>query len=160
MRLKTGHKVVHKTHGVGTISGTETKNYGAGLQEYYLLKIDATGLIVRFPIGGESSIIRGLVTESEIATIFSILRGPARTYSMVWNRRKKEFLEKIRSGSLYEIAEVLRDLNSRKIGRELSFGEKEMMERARERLINEISAAKALEREEIGEQLDHMLVLQ
>jgi CarD family transcriptional regulator len=89
MLLKTGHKVVHKTHGVGTISGIETKNYGAGLQDYYLLKIDATGLIVRFPSGGESSIVRSLASETEIAKIYSILRSPARTYSMVWNRRKK-----------------------------------------------------------------------
>lgn len=159
MNLKTGLKVVHKTHGVGTISGVETKNYGAGPQDYYLLKIDSSGLVVRFPKGSANAIVRSLVSETEISKVFSILKAPPRSYSMVWNRRKKELTEKIRSGSLCEIAEVLRDLSclKSKTGKELSFGEKEMLEKARERIVDEISAAKSLDISELRSELDSML---
>jgi CarD family transcriptional regulator len=67
-------------------------------------------------------------------------------------------MEKIRSGSLYDIAEVLRDLYSRGVGRELSFGEKEMLERAKERLVNEISAAKSKEKSDIVSEIDSVLL--
>lgn len=155
--FEAGTKVVHKTHGVGTIHGIETQNYGAGPQDYYLMKIDASGLVVRFPCAAESTAIRKLVNDRQIAGVYDILASPPKNYSMVWNRRKKEFLEKIGSGSLNEIAEVYRDLSRLKESKELSFGEKEMLEKARVRLINEISAAKELTRSEVENLLDKAL---
>ncbi|MGE0174101.1 MAG: CarD family transcriptional regulator [Oligoflexales bacterium] len=158
MALKTGDKLVHKTHGVGIISGIETKNYGGGPQDYYLLKICSTGLIVRFPKGAESAVVRDLVTNREIDKVYSILKSPSNVYSVVWNRRKKELSEKIKSGSLYEMAEVLRDLSRLKSEKELSFGEKEMLEKAKERLVDEISAATASECSRVEEQLNQILL--
>lgn len=158
MDFKSGAKVVHKTHGVGVISGIETLNYGTGPQDYYLMKIESTGLTVRFPKNVKSSIVRSLITETEIQKVFSILRSAPRNYSTVWNRRKKELMEKIKSGSLFEIAEVLRDLNSMKTSKELSFGEKEMLEKARARLINEISAARAINDTIVEAELDQILL--
>ena len=141
--LAAGHKVVHKTHGVGVIEGTEVMSLGGQKQVYYILKILASGLKVRFPKDSHMGIVRSLASEDDIEQIFDTLRLPASSYSMVWNRRKKEFTEKINSGSIYEIAEVYKDLNNRDDGKELSFGEKEMLEKARARLISEIAAAKS-----------------
>ena len=152
-----GHKVVHKTHGVGTINGSETLQLGGVSQDYYLLKIDSTGLIVRFPKVGHSAIVRQLANEKEIKQVFKILGSPPRNYSMVWNRRKKEFSEKIKSGNLYEIAEVLRDLTGCKGDKELSFGEKEMLEKARKRVVNEICAARKQSQAEVDSELDKVL---
>ena len=156
-RLEKGAKVVHKAHGVGTIFGVETLDFGGVSQEYYLLKIDASGLVVRFPTLGGSAQVRSLVDEKEIREVYKILNSPPRNYSMVWNRRKKEFLDKIKSGSLFCIAEVLRDLSRLGDGKELSFGEKEMLEKARERIINEISAARCQTYQQVGKELDQVL---
>lgn len=158
MNLKSGAKVVHKTHGVGIISGIETLNYGTGPQDYYLLKIESTGLIVRFPKNVQSSIVRSLITEAEIEEVYSILKAKPKNYSTVWNRRKKELTEKIKTGSLFEIAEVLRDLSRMKESKELSFGEKEMLEKARARLVNEISAARSVGEHDIELELDQILL--
>ena len=155
--FEKGAKVVHKAHGVGTIYGVETLQLGGISQDYYLLKIDASGLVVRFPTVSGSGQVRNLVDEKEIREVYEILGSPPRNYSMVWNRRKKEFLDKIKSGSLFEIAEVLRDLSRLRDGKELSFGEKEMLEKARERIINEISAARHQTYKEVGEELDQFL---
>ena len=157
MDFSIGDKAVHKTHGVGIITGVEALNFGGGNQEYYLLQILSTGVTVRFPKAGGTKIIRKVVSESEIPRIYQILTGPSRNYSMVWNRRKKEYLEKINSGSIFDIAEVLRDLSNLRSGKDLSFGEKEMLEMAKARLVDEISAAKSLGEEAVNAELDTIL---
>ncbi|MBC7533573.1 MAG: CarD family transcriptional regulator [Oligoflexus sp.] len=141
MSFPSGHKVVHKTHGVGVIEGTEVLSLGGSPQDYYILKILESGLMVRFPKTSQG-LIRELVNDDDISNILTILRSSPKTYSTIWNRRKKEFSDKIRSGSLFEIAEVLRDLVGKDKLRLPSFGEREMIERARARLISEIVEAK------------------
>ena len=150
MVFECGHKVVHKTHGVGEIQGSEVLELGGHQQDYYILKIVSTGLKVRFPKQSSQQIVRSLVSELEIQKIFEIISAPAKSYSMVWNRRKKEFNEKINSGSIFEIAEVYRDLKNKTDGKELSFGEKEMMEKAKARLVSEIAAARSVDDQEIS----------
>lgn len=144
MSFPSGHKVVHKTHGVGVIEGTEVLSLGGSAQDYYVLKIVESGLMVRFPMTSQG-LIRELVTNDDIGNILTILRSTPKTYSTIWNRRKKEFSDKIRSGSLFEIAEVLRDLVGKDKLRIPSFGEKEMIERARARLVSEIASAQETE---------------
>lgn len=154
--FEAGHKVVHKTHGVGVIQGTEVLSLGGQKQDYYILKILSTGLKVRFPKQSFTTIVRNLVTSDEIEEVFEVLRSPAKSYSMVWNRRKKEFTEKIKSGSISEIAEVYRDLHNRDDGKELSFGEKEMLDQARARIISEIAAARSQSGDEVGDYIDQL----
>lgn len=154
LALQSGNKVVHKTHGVGEIQGTEVLQLGGQKQDYYILKILATGLKVRFPKQATTTIVRQLVDDLEINEIFDIISSPARSYSMVWNRRKKEFTEKINSGSIVDIAEVYRDLRNKNDGKELSFGEKEMLEKAKARLVSEIAAARSVAETEIERIVD------
>ncbi len=156
MDLVAGHKVVHKTHGVGEILGTEVLTLGGNPQNYYILKILETGLTVRFPMSS-SSMVRELVSHDDIEKILSILREPAKVHSAIWNRRKKEYSDKIRSGSVFEIAAVLRDLASKDRMRQPSFGEKEMIDRARGRLVSEISIAKGINFNAVELMLDEAL---
>lgn len=156
MNFVSGHKVVHKTHGVGVIQGSETMSLGGSAQDYYVLKILETGLMVRFPTTSQG-LIRELVSDTDIDRIMGILRDPPKTYSTIWNRRKKEFSDKIRSGSLFEIAEVLRDLVGKDRMRQPSFGEKEMIERARARLVSEFVAARDVSISDAEELIDHAL---
>lgn len=154
MVFECGHKVVHKTHGVGEIEGSEILDLGGQQQDYYILKIISTGLKVRFPKESTQQIVRNLVSELEIKEILGVISSPAKSYSMVWNRRKKEFNEKINSGSIFEIAEVYRDLRNKTDGKELSFGEKEMMEKAKARLVSEIAAARSVDDLEVSQLID------
>lgn len=156
MSFPAGHKVVHKTHGVGVIEGTEVLSLGGSAQDYYVLKIVESGLMVRFPKTSQG-LIRELVSDDDIGNILSILRSSPKTYSTIWNRRKKEFSDKIRSGSLFEIAEVLRDLVGKDKLRLPSFGEKEMIERARARLVSEIASAKETDLSKAEDLIDDAL---
>ena len=157
MSFPSGHKVVHKTHGVGVIEGSEILSLGGHPQDYYILKIIESGLMVRFPKTSQG-LIRELVTDDDIGNIMTILRSAPKTYSTIWNRRKKEFSDKIRSGSLFEIAEVLRDLVGKDKLRLPSFGEKEMIERARARLVSEIASAKETELAKVEVLIDNALL--
>jgi len=157
MTFPAGYKVVHKTHGVGEIQGVESLALGGQAQDYYILKILASGLMVRFPKINSPHVIRELVSDDDIERIFAILQEPPKTYSAIWNRRKKEFTDKIRSGSLFEIAEVLRDLSSKDRLRQPSYGEKEMIDRAKARLVSEISAAKGRIPGEVEHQIEEAL---
>ncbi len=157
MTFPSGYKVVHKTHGVGEIQGVESLALGGLAQDYYILKILASGLMVRFPKIHSDQVIRELVSDDDIERIFAILQEPPKTHSAIWNRRKKEFTDKIRSGSLFEIAEVLRDLSSKDRMRQPSYGEKEMIDRAKARLVSEISAAKGRIPLEVEQQVDAAL---
>lgn len=156
MSFTAGHKVVHKTHGVGEIQGTEVLALDGMKQDYYILKIYATGLTLRFP-KNSNGMIRDLVNEDDIRRILSILRENPKTHSSVWNRRKKEFSDKIRSGSVFEIAEVLRDLTGKDRMRQPSFGEKEMIDRAKSRLISEIAAARGAAADDVEIMLEQAL---
>ncbi len=156
MNFTAGHKVVHKTHGVGEIQGIEVLSLDGQQQDFYILKIFETGLTLRFP-KSSGSMIRDLVSEEDIDSILSILRENPKTHSAIWNRRKKEFSDKIRSGSVLDIAAVLRDLSGKDRLRQPSFGEKEMIERARGRLISEIAAARGMAPEMVEDLLDGAL---
>tara|TARA_B100001094_G_C18147127_1_gene781445 strand:+ start:961 stop:1443 length:483 start_codon:yes stop_codon:yes gene_type:complete len=159
MVYKKGTKVVHKTHGVGTISGVETLNYGSGPQDYYLLVIDGTGMMVRFPIESKLGVVRTLVSEPEIGVAFEVLRSQPQVSSMVWNRRKKELMEKLNSGSLTEMAEIVRDLVASSNKKELSYSEKEVLSKARSRIVNEVSAVRKTDTDVVNGELNSLLNL-
>jgi CarD family transcriptional regulator len=156
MNFHAGHKVVHKTHGVGEILGIEVLSLGGQAQDYYILRILETGLTVRFP-RSSNGMVRDLVSDEDIERIYTILRETPKMHSAIWNRRKKEYSDKIRSGSVFEIAGVLRDLAGRGRMRQPSFGEKELIERARHRLVSEIAMAQALKVDEVERRLDEAL---
>ena len=128
-------------------------DFGGVSQEFYRLKILSTGMEVKFPVNSSAALIRSLATEAEIETMKSILSEPAKIYSMVWNRRKKELTDKLKTGSILDAAEVVRDLRNKGDGKELSFGE-EVLEKATEKLVNEVSAAMGFTAEKAIELID------
>jgi CarD family transcriptional regulator len=109
------------------------------------MKILGNGMIIMIPTGSAESIgLRGIISEEEIPKVYEILRGRDVTIDkQIWNKRYKEYIEKINTGSVFEIAEVLRDLLILKYDheKELSFGERKMMDTAKNLLVKEISIA-------------------
>jgi len=136
---------VYPAQGVGVIEAIEKKEIMGCTQLFYIMKILGNSMIIMIPTGGAESVgLRCVISEKEIPRVYEILRDRDVTIDkQTWNKRYKEYLEKINTGSVFEIAEVLRDLFILKYDqeKELSFGERKMMDTARNLLVKEISVA-------------------
>ena len=102
--------------------------------------------------------LRAVISPREVERIYDILKSPSKKSTATWNRRFRALNEKLNTGNLVEIAEVLRDLSSLRNDKDLSFGEKKMLERARSMIVAEISAAKNLDRCSVETELNHILL--
>ena len=142
MQFKLGDMAVYPAHGVAKVTGVEACDLGGHSLDCYVLHIVATGATVMVPISScERAGMRKLTQETEIEGIFDILKMPAQSAHGTWNKRSRKLQEKLRSGSLNDIAEVLRDLSAQQEQKGLSFGEKQMLNKCRELVISEISLA-------------------
>jgi CarD family transcriptional regulator len=155
-----GDSAVYPGHGVGIVVAIESKEIMGAKADFYIVEIQETGMRVMVPKRNASSVgLRPVVTKDEAVNVISILkdRASVKIDNQTWNRRYREYMEKIKTGSIYEIAEVLRDLYWIKTEKELSFGEKNMLENARKLLIKELSLA--LQQKEIVEIVDMKEIL-
>ena len=159
MQFRIGDKAVYPSHGVGVIRGIESKEIGGDRLEFYVVEIVASGATVMVPTAATVRIgLRQLSSDNELESVYSILRTPRRVSQRAWNRRFREFNDKLRTGSLNDVAEVLRDLSSLKEDKPLSFGEKNMLERALGMVVSEISAASAREESDVFNEVNQMLL--
>ena len=141
MEFKVGDNAVYPSHGVGQVCAIETKNYGGIETTFYSIRILETGAKIMVPKNGlKASGLRPIINEEEAKEVFSILKKTdIKIDTQTWNRRYREYMEKIKTGSIFEIAEVLRDLFLLKLDKELSFGERKLLDQARTLLIKELS---------------------
>ncbi len=159
LEFMVGQKAVYPCHGVGVIENIESCSVGGSAQDFYVLKIQGTGARVMVPTGSAKSVgLRAVISSPEVERIYDILRSPSKKSNSTWNRRFRALTEKLNTGNLQEIAEVLRDLSSLKNDKDLSFGEKKMLERARTMIVSEISAAKNEDRARIESELNDILI--
>ena len=158
-KYNIGDKAVYPGHGVGEIISIEIKKIGGQELSFYILKIIDTDLKIMIPTSNPKGAgIRELIEENEIPEVYNILKNQdVKIDNVAWNKRFKDYNEKLKSGSLFEIAEVLRDLYVLKKRKELSFGEKRMYEMAINLLSQEISIVKSLERDVIIEEIENIL---
>lgn len=139
--FKIGDYAVCPGHGVGQIFDIEEREMGGANTSFYLLKIISNGMTVMVPVSSENG-IRGLVTHNEIEKVFELLQNhDVAIDNSTWNRRYREYMIKIKTGSLLEIAEVLRALFLLSDTKNLSFGEKKMLDQCKDLLVQEISLA-------------------
>ncbi len=143
--FKVGDKIVYPGHGVGEIEGVRTTNLGGQDHHIYNIKILDSGMKVMVPVSQAAAVgLRRIVDKKEIERVFEILRDrDFKIDTQTWNRRFREYSQKIKTGSVYEIAIVLRDLSVLSADKELSFGEKKMLDMAEALLVSEIAIAKA-----------------
>jgi len=154
-QFKVGEYAVYPGHGVGLIEGVEEKSFSGTSVSFYNIKIVDTGMILMVPLTKVQDVgLRGIIPEKDVKRIYKILqeRRPALD-NQTWNRRYREYMEKIKTGSVYEIAGVLRDLFLLRTDKDLSFGEKKMLDTAKNLLVKEISLAKGTEEESIEQEL-------
>jgi CarD family transcriptional regulator len=144
--FKTGDKAVYPGQGVGEVLGIEHKEVAGQRQSFYVLRILENGMRIMIPINKVGSVgLREIISEDDVRQVYAILKVDSTT----WNRRYREYMEKIKTGSVFEIAEVLRDLYLLKGDKDLSFGERKMLDTARSLLIKELSLAKGVTEDEI-----------
>jgi CarD family transcriptional regulator len=151
-----GDKAVYPVHGVAEVVALEQRDVGGSKVPVYILKILDSGLKIMVPTVNAGSVgLRDLITSKQVKEVYSILKSqdiPRDTQT--WNRRYREYMEKIKTGSVFEIAEVLRDLCVLRMTKELSFGERKMLENARSLIIKELALAKGVGDDKIGSEID------
>ncbi|MFH0845042.1 MAG: CarD family transcriptional regulator, partial [Pseudomonadota bacterium] len=125
---------------------------------FYIMRILENGMKIMIPTCNVNHVgLREIINKREVPKLFSILRRrDIPTDNQTWNRRYREYMEKIKTGSVYEVAEVYRDLLILKVEKELSFGERKMLDTARSLLVKEISLAKNVGEEQVEKDLDRI----
>nr|HEX4315671.1 CarD family transcriptional regulator [Kofleriaceae bacterium] len=155
-QFQIGDKAVYPVHGVAEVVALEQRDIGGSKTPVYILKILDTGMKIMVPTINAGSVgLRDLITPRQVKEVLSILKSrdiPRDTQT--WNRRYREYMEKIKTGSVFEIAEVMRDLSVLRATKELSFGERKMLDTARGLLLKELALAKGVDESKIGEEID------
>lgn len=141
--FNVGDHAVYPGHGVGKVVAVEAKEIMGTKLEFYSVQILETGLKIMVPKTSVAQVgLRPIISEDEANKVIEILKiKDVKIDNQTWNRRYREYMEKIKTGSVYEIAEVLRDLFLLKVDKELSFGERKMLDTARGLLMKELTLA-------------------
>lgn len=156
--FRVGDKAVYPAHGVAEITGIERREISGTEQIFYILKILENGMRIMVPMKNAGAVgLRAVVGKQEVKEVYDILRSKEVSVDgQTWNRRYREYMEKIKTGSVFEIAEVLRDLSLLKFGKDLSFGERKMLDTAKNLLIKELAVAKGAKEEKIARELEEI----
>ncbi len=150
--FKVGDNAVYPSHGVGVVRGVQAKDIGGKKRYFYILQLLESGSTILIPTDKVKDVgLRAIIAKKDVPKIYKILKDRELAVdNQTWNRRYREYMEKIKTGSVYEIAEVLRDLYRLKLEKDLSFGERKMLDTAKSLLIKELSLAQQI-REDIVE---------
>ena len=142
-QFKVGDHAVYPGHGVGKINSIESKEILGTIHMFYSVMIIETGMKIMIPAANIKSVgLRALISQEEAQKVVEILKDKnVKIDTQTWNRRYRDYMEKIKTGSVFEIAEVLRDLYVLKVDKELSFGEKKMLDTAKNLLLKELNLA-------------------
>jgi CarD family transcriptional regulator len=151
-----GDKAVYPSQGVAEIIGIEKKEVFGRVQRFYVLQAMDSGLRILVPVDKADQVgLRRLAGEEEIEEVLDILRDKEiHVDRQTWNRRYRGFMEKIKSGSLFEVAEVFRDLYRLKGMKPLSFGERRMLDTARGLIVQELAVARAAAADKVEQELE------
>jgi len=154
--FNVGDLAVYPAHGVGIIEKIETQEISGCRQDFYVMRILDNDMIIMIPTNNVNNVgLRDVIGNKEVDKLYSILEKRDVTIdNQTWNRRYREYMDKIKTGSIFEVAEVYRDLLILKIEKDLSFGERKMLDTARSLLVKEISLAKKVGEDQIEKDLD------
>lgn len=142
---KIGKTVVYPSHGLGVIEAIEEKKLMGKKQKFYILKIVEKGTRIMIPCENADKVgLREVIQSNEVRKVVKILKEKPGNILPNWNKRFRDSVERIKSGSIYEVATVFRNLSLLSKNKELSFGEKKMLCETRHLISSEISEAKGI----------------
>jgi CarD family transcriptional regulator len=142
--FQVGDLAVYPAHGVGRIEAIESKVISGEKHDFYIMKVLENNMVIMIPTRNVDSVgLRDVISENDIPKIYEIMKNDrdAPIDSQTWNRRYRDYMEKIKTGSLFEVAEVFRDLYLLKLNKDLSFGERKLYDTAQFLLVKELSTA-------------------
>ncbi|WP_206459921.1 CarD family transcriptional regulator [Anaerovorax sp. IOR16] len=143
-----GEKIVYPMHGAGVIETIEEKKILGESRRYYILKLSCSDIKIMIPVDTSNDIgVRGIVSEEKLSCVFEILHSKSSVMSTNWNRRYRENMEKLKTGEIEEVAEVVRDLTRCERDKKLSTGEKKMLINANQILVSEIILVKDIDQD-------------
>lgn len=153
-----GDKIVYPMHGAGVIESIEEKEILGQKQSYYVVKMPIGDMKVMIPTHNIHDIgIRGVISTNEVDKVYSILGDQSLNVSSNWNKRYRENMVKIKSGNIYEVADVVRSLMLREREKGLSTGEKKMLNSAKQILVSELVLANGMKQNEVEKIIsDHL----
>jgi len=155
-----GDKVVYPMHGAGTIESIEEKEMFGDKSEYYIIKMPMNGMKLMVPTKTATNVgVREVSDGSVTEEVFKILEKPKQEYvhENNWSKRYRANVDKIKSGDILELADVVRDLSHRHMERGLSTGEKKMLTSAKEILISELVLAQDLDHKLVDEEIEEKI---
>ena len=153
-----GDKIVYPMHGAGVIEAIEEKEYLGNKQNYYVLKMPVGDLRVMIPTHNVVGVgIREVIKPKEYDKVRRVLMDPSVNVTTNWNKRYRENMIKIKSGSIYEVADVVRSLKLREHSKGLSTGERKMLNSAKQILVSELVLAIGVNQAEIESEIDRCI---
>ena len=157
--FNVGDKIVYPMHGAGTIDAIEEKDILGEKQNYYIIKMPGE-VKVMVPISKASDIgVRSVIDKAEAGKVLEVLEANETEMSNNWNKRYKENMEKMKSGSIYEVADVVRNLSYKLKEKGLSTGEKKMLNNAKQILVSELVLAEHASENEVENLVENKINL-
>ncbi len=164
--FKVGQTGVYPNYGVVEVQGIEDKEIGGNKSSFYILKVIENDVTLMVPTANAEIVgLRHVVPKKEVPKVLKILgkskksAGASANGSLSWNKRYREYADKLKSGDIFEVAEVLKDIHKLKKDKELSFGEKRIMDNAFSLLVKEISISTKKNEEIITTEIENLLKL-
>ena len=152
--FNVGDKVVYPMHGAGIIEGIEEKNILGEKQNYYIIKMPGE-VKVMVPTSKASDVgVRDIIDSNTASKVFKVLETSSAEIESNWNKRYRDNMEKMKSGDIYEVADVVRSLSFKQKEKGLSTGEKKMLLNAKQILVSELTLAEDLSKDDIEDMVN------
>lgn len=161
-KFQVGDLAVYPAHGVGRIESIETRVVNGEKHDFYIMKVIENGMVIMIPTWNVTSVgLRDIINENDIPKIYEVMRKrpDLALDNQTWNRRYREYMDKIKTGSLFEVAEVYRDLSLLKHNKDLSFGERKLYDTAQALLVKELSTAQAMDEKRVTSEIESLFHL-
>lgn len=155
-QFNVGDVAVYPAHGVGRIESVENRDINGEKQDFYIFKVVESGMTIMIPTTNVNQVgLRNVIDIKDVAKIYKVMSegSSAGSETQTWNRRYREYMDKLKTGSLYDVAEVFRDLSLLKNTKDLSFGERKLYDTAQILLVKEISTAKNVAEETVQSEI-------
>ena len=157
--FQVGDLAVYPAHGVGRIEAIESRMINGETHDFYILKVLENGMVIMIPTNNVESVgLRDVISKKDIPKVYAVMeRKEAPTAeTQTWNRRYREYMDKIKTGSLYDVAEVFRDLSLLKLTKDLSFGERKLYDTAQVLLVKELSTARDADEKTVATEIESL----
>lgn len=156
--FKKGDMAVYPTQGVGVIEDIESREFSGQTQNFYVLRIVDSDMTIMVPVSNANHVgMRQLIGQDRISSVFDVLGATPEVGKIAsWSRRQREYNDKLKTGDLLEVADVLRELYQIRTSKELSYGEKKVLDQARRLLVTEVALAEGAKEDMVAARVEEI----